>query len=367
MTIKNLPLNFDYRVNNLNLIRLFAAFQVVIGHLHQEFPVQEVKWLSMFNGVPIFFTISGFLIFWSFDNNPNIKQYFVNRFLRIYPALITALVLTIVLMFIFGVINSSIFANTSFYLWICTQLSFIQEFTPNILRGLGGGSGTPNPPLWTISVEMLLYMFIPLLYNLITRYNRGVKTLLLLIVGFISYIQNQTGFITEFFNSLSTNGYWQIFIWPFCQFCSFTWFFVVGILLYLYKDVLIPIIAGKGGFFLSLYVIFCVFGYKLNVGIGSYTPYGYSLFLYFMLILVVFSLAYTKPSFTKNLIGKTDISYGLYIYHMLVLKTFAELGLTSFAYMILAILLCFVMAYLSWTFVEKKALKLKTKSLYKGA
>lgn len=367
MLKQTFPVDLDYRVNNLNLIRLLAAFQVVIGHLHQEFPVHQVKWLTMFNGVPIFFTISGFLIFWSFDNNPNVKQYFVNRCLRIYPALIAALVLSIILMFLLRVINISVLTNTSFYLWICTQLTFMQEFTPEVVKGFGKGSVAPNNPLWTISVEMLLYMFIPILYKLIKRYSRHVKALALASIGLVSYCQNQSGFITDWLCGLSTNGYWQIFIWPFCQFCSFAWFFVVGILIYLYKDILIPKITEKGGWLLLLYVILCIVGYRSSVEIGSYTPWGYSLFLYFVLIISVFSLAYTKPTFTKDLMGKTDISYGLYIYHMLILKTFSRLGLISFGYMLLAILLCFLMAYISWAYIEKKALKLKEKSLYKGA
>ena len=361
------PPTHDYRVNNLNLIRLFAAFQVVIGHLHQEFPVASLKYLTIFNGVPIFFTISGFLIFWSYDNNPNIKQYFVNRFLRIYPALIVALVLAVVLMLLFGVINFSIFTKTSFYLWLCTQLTFLQEFTPGILKGFGQGNATPNPPLWTISVEMLLYMFIPFLYSLIRRYNRIIKTSFLFAIGLASYLQNQTGFITEWLSHFSTNGYWLIFIHPFCQFFSFIWYFIVGIFIFLFKDILIPLLSGKGLMFLILYIIACAIGFCCDVEIGTYSPHGYALFLYFILVLLIFSLAYTKPEFTKNLLGKTDISYGLYIYHMLVLKTFFELGLTSWHYMILAILSCFFVAYLSWEFIEKKALKLKTKSLYKGA
>jgi peptidoglycan/LPS O-acetylase OafA/YrhL len=269
-------------------------------------------------------------------------------------------------MLVFGVINVSVFTNTSFYLWICTQLSFIQEFTPEILKGLGHG-GTPNPPLWTISVEMLLYMFIPILYKHIASFRRRTQTLFLLFIALLSYCQNQVGFITECLSSMSSNGYWLILIHPFCQFFSFAWYFVIGILIYLYKGFFIPYISGKGLIFLIVYVIACVFAFVCNVPVGSYSPYGYSLLLYFFLILSVFSLAYTKPTLTRKLFGKTDISYGLYIYHMLVLKIFNELGLTSIGWMSLAIVSCFIVAYISWEMIEKRALKLKTKSLYKGA
>ena len=358
--------SFDYRVNNLNIIRLFAAFQVLMGHLFQIFHVEPIKYWSMFNGVPIFFTISGFLIFWSYDNNPNIKSYMTNRCLRIYPALIAALILTITLMLTCGTIKFNIFSESSFYVWICAQLTIFQEFAPNIVRGFGGGNA-PNPSLWTISVEMLLYMFIPLLYRLVREHNRYVKTFFLLAIGTISYCQNQTGFITECLQSISSNGYWHIFINPFCQFFSFIWYFIIGILYYLYKDTIIPFLAGKGGYFLLIYIALSILGFKMNYTIGVYNPHSYAFFLYLLLTICIFSLAYTKPMFTKNTIGKTDISYGLYIYHLLILRTFVEFNLTSFNYMILGILLCFIVAYLSWNFIEKKALKLKSKSLYKGA
>ena len=356
---------FNYRENNLNLIRLVAALQVLVGHLWQEFSVPSFRFLLAFKGVTIFFTLSGFLIYWSFDNNPNIRQYWKNRCLRIYPAMIVALVCAIVLMLLLGVINCSVFGNSSFWLWICTQLTFIQEFTPSILHGFGH-SNNPNPVLWTISVEMLLYMFIPLLYHWIKRYSRKGKTIVLLIIGLLSYWQNQTGFISTFLQSISDNGYWNIFIHPFCQFFSFAWFFMVGILCYLYKDIIIPKIAGKGGYILLVYLILCYFGFKNDVEVGSYAPNGYALFLYIILTICIFSLAYTKPSYTKQILGNTDISYGVYIYHMLVYKTFSELGLTSGRYAVLAVCLSLGIAYLSWTFIEKKAMKLKSKSLYKG-
>ena len=134
----------------------------------------------------------------------------------------------------------------------------------------------------------------------------------------------------------------------------------------MYKDIIIPKIAGKGGWILLIYIILCYFGFNNNVEVGSYGPNGYALFLYFVLTICVFSLAYTKPAFTKDTLGNTDISYGVYIYHMLVYKTFSELGLTSGGYAVLAVCLSLGIAYLSWTFIEKKAMKLKSKSLYKG-
>ena len=43
---------FNFRANNLNFIRLFAAIQVMIGHLHVCFDVPSLSYLTCFNGVP---------------------------------------------------------------------------------------------------------------------------------------------------------------------------------------------------------------------------------------------------------------------------------------------------------------------------
>ena len=83
----NSTAQINYKTNNLNLIRLIAACQVLLGHLSQEFHCWSFDTLHVFKGVPIFFTLSGFLIYWSYDNNPKIRQYWTNRCLRIYHSI----------------------------------------------------------------------------------------------------------------------------------------------------------------------------------------------------------------------------------------------------------------------------------------
>lgn len=359
---------FDYRTNNFNLIRLFAAVQVVVTHLHFTFVVPEnfEYYISLFNGVPIFFTLSGFLIYWSFDNNPTIQNYFINRFLRIYPALICAFILTVVLLLVFHKLAVTDLTNSSFIMWVSTQLTFIQEFTPSIIGKLAGNrENAPNPPLWTISVEMLLYFSIPLVYYATKRLKKHYKAFFFLMLGVISYIQNQTGFISDFLSSLSNNGYYLIFIHPFCQFASFFWYFAIGFIIYMYKDKIIPILAGKAFLLLCVYIFMCIIFYINGYEPGCYSPEKWELISHLVLVACVFSFAYTKPDLTKRLIGNMDISYGMYIYHVLILSIFYQLGLTTHKWIVIFGIACFVVSWLSWTLVEKKALKLKKKSLYK--
>ena len=356
--------SFNFRANNLNFIRLFAAFQVMIGHLPARFDIPPFNYFSCFNGVPIFFTISGYLIFWSFNNNPNIKSFFKNRFLRIYPALICCLIITIIALFIFKIIDWSVLTNSSFYLWIIAQLTFFQEFTPVILRGFGGGS-SPNPLLWTISVEMLLYISIPILYYTVKSLNKINKSIVIIILGIISYIQNQTGFLSNLLSSFSGNGYYQIFLHPFNQFFSFFFFFSIGFIAYLYKEKIMPFLENKVLYIFILYLITSGTLYLGGMEPGSYSPNIVELLNHLILVSLIFSVAYTRPGLTERYMGNTDISYGLYIFHMVIMNIFVELGLINNVYIVLYIICSFFFFFLSWKYIERPALKLKHNSLFK--
>lgn len=77
--------------NCLRLIRLFAALQVFIvhsyAHLHIELPLFFKNLFSIIQGVPVFFLLSGFLIWNSLNQDDNAKSFFKKRILRLYPEL----------------------------------------------------------------------------------------------------------------------------------------------------------------------------------------------------------------------------------------------------------------------------------------
>ena len=84
--------NMMFRINNFDLIRLFAAFQVVLHHSNTHFGLTKenclfLKLTAAFPGVPIFFFISGYLISRSYEQTYSVRAYVKSRFLRIYPAL----------------------------------------------------------------------------------------------------------------------------------------------------------------------------------------------------------------------------------------------------------------------------------------
>jgi peptidoglycan/LPS O-acetylase OafA/YrhL len=78
--------------NNFDLIRLFAAAQVAVSHAADwmHVPLPWLNILGYFPGVPIFFFISGYLIYQSYANikTPDrLRVFTINRILRLFPAL----------------------------------------------------------------------------------------------------------------------------------------------------------------------------------------------------------------------------------------------------------------------------------------
>ena len=92
--------------NNFHFLRLLFAFFVVITHSYAITGIKENDILAQITnsqttfsyiGVRGFFIISGFLIFQSLKRSENLLNYYWKRILRLFPALIVVLLLTIII------------------------------------------------------------------------------------------------------------------------------------------------------------------------------------------------------------------------------------------------------------------------------
>lgn len=92
---------YRYDKNCFDVIRLFAALQVVYFHFVNHFKIETrnivlEKIFSGFSGVMILFSISALLITASYEKSKNSIQYIKKRFLRIYPAMWLATLISLV-------------------------------------------------------------------------------------------------------------------------------------------------------------------------------------------------------------------------------------------------------------------------------
>lgn len=341
--IYNLVHTPDFRINNFDLLRFLAALQVLISHTLGHLKIPLPAWydlLEKFQGVPIFFVISGFLISASYERNPNVKSYVRNRALRIFPALWICLIIAIATAAVFGGIN---FMKKETIPWVLGQISFVQFFNPEFLRNYG--VGVLNGSLWTIPVELQFYIVLPFLYWVLTRYkikNSGWYILLLL--------SALTNYITA---HLKLPHLWNMMVNV--TLLPHLYMFLLGVILQRWEVYKYSIISGKGFLWIAVYVAFL---YTTNEFTGKFYVAN------ILLALSIISLAYSSPRLAQKLLRGNDISYGVYLYHMVFVNIFVELAIMGrYLYLLEIAALTFPVAYLSWIFIERPCLLFKKRTI----
>ena len=124
--------------------------------------------LEPFQGVPIFFTLSAFFIWLSLSKNRTVlPQYIKKRFLRIYPELWIVVLMSVIVVLLLYHENTEVIP---FLIWILTQGTVLQLWTPDFFKGYG--MGAPNGSLWTISIFVQFYVVV---YIALLCYNYSLS------------------------------------------------------------------------------------------------------------------------------------------------------------------------------------------------
>lgn len=343
--------------NNFNLIRLFAALQVV--YCHTTFHLGITSGIghpiisSMINtipGVPVFFAVSGYLISRSWENSDSWSTYAQNRLLRIYPALWVAFAASVVVAWAFGFISLSLVFSGSFFAWTLAQVSCFQFYNPEFLRGFGVGA--INGSLWTIPVELGFYFTLPVLYmGILSRTSRRFGDLVLGALATASFFYwHQLSQMNEMGNSFVKLQ--MITPLPHLH------MFLFGVLLQRNSTALKPYIEGRFLFWLGL--LFASAIIKPAVHDATVADVLHILVSRLFLGLTAISAAFTGRAFSERLLRGNDLSYGIYLYHMLVLNAIYHLGLRhGQIYLLITIGVSAAIAMLSWRFIEVPVLALK--------
>ena len=353
------PNYFLSKNNNFDIIRLFAAFQVMFSHINAYFfnePIQLPFLLSNLPGVPIFFFISGFLVSLSFENSSNTKLFFIKRILRIYPALI---VCTIFSVFSLYIASYNFSLDLEFLKWFISQVSFLQFYKPEFLKLYGMGS--INPSLWSISVELSFYATLPLYYYIckINKYNLDK----FLIVSVILSLN------ISLYHAYVSEGEYDIWLKLLkASFLIHFWMFLIGVLFQRKWFLICKYFEDKFYLWFFLFFCFCIY--------DEFYPYRdidslinrqlFSFLHFFLLISFVISFAISSKYNISKWLKGNDISYGIYIYHMIIINFMIEKNLNnSFMYVLVVTIITIVLALTSWFIIEKPILKRRVKSINK--
>lgn len=353
-------LSATFKVNNFDLIRLLAAAQVALYHAIQHLNPGEgfstlAYVLSYVPGVPVFFFVSGFLVSKSYENNPALSSYVLNRALRVFPGLILCTVLALLVVWMTGYWQEKEIAALEFIGWVLSQVTFLQFYNPDFMRDFG--TGVLNGSLWTISVELQFYVIIPILYGLFFHRKPGLHNTLLLGLIVLCLVMNVS------FNLLDPHYDQQLWFKLLgVSFLPWIWMFLLGVFFQRNFATMHHWFAGRCGVILLCYV---VVSYYLSNKWGLGLDNAINPVSYIGLALLVFSFAYTKPKLSEALLKGNDVSYGLYIYHMPVFNLFIYYGFTgSYIHVGAALGVALGLAALSWFMVEKTSMRLKRHSLF---
>ena len=311
------------------------------------------KFLRLFLGVPLFFLVSGFLITDSYLNSRNLKEYFIKRALRIYPALFINILVLELAMYVGKNFNGiSLFRYVEYFILYvitaCLDLADIIIGAPYNFDGFF--SSYPSGVLWTLSVELSFYILLPFFLCI----KKAVIRNLLLVFLFFASIMIPAIADENFYSASNLNKLLELICLP------FLWIFIIGMIVRLYWLDIKKYLDGYGLFYILFYLIFCFATIEFGIGLGDYKR-GLEIstvFQIFLLALAMFSMAFSYTNFKID--RNTDLSYSVYLYHMLVVQILISLGFSGSLWLYLIVVaVTFAIACVSWNFIEKPVLKLK--------
>jgi peptidoglycan/LPS O-acetylase OafA/YrhL len=307
--------------------------------------------LSYFPGVPIFFFISGFLVYQSYCrlNGDNIT-FFLNRILRIYPGVFASFLLALGLLYLSGFLGQKEISGVEFLIWSLTSLTFLQFYNPDFLREFG--TGVMNGSLWTVSVEIQFYLLVPIVWKVLQKKSRS--SLILWAAIFVSL-----AVWNSFFNE-KQNLALKLFA---VSFLPWMGLFLVGVLAAHFRILFERILSISPIYYLLSFIFFMHMSVVFDFGSGNKINFP----TYIILCCLILRFAYYCPSLSSWILRDNDISYGIYIYHMPIINLFIYLGYDgSIENFLTAIFIVLVLSLFSWFLIERPALGLKKMSLKKA-
>lgn len=327
--------------NNFDALRLIAAIFVFISHTYvirgmggDELIAKLTGYRYFFSvlGLAIFFSMSGFLICHSLLFSASIKQYLINRFLRIWPAYAICILFCILIGIYFTSLPVFQFiSHPQTFIFFFKNISLLSSSFP--LPGVFDNKAI-NPSIWTIPVEVRLYLLLLITY-LVTKLRFRQVLLLLLITVWLAKLLIPFEWKHAIFKSHILTA------------IDLSIYFLAGACFYLYKD--------KVPLKLYIWLILFVCWLSLHIWFKKYLAAAELPFFVYSIMWMVFR--WNKIPFLK-----ADISYGVYLFAGPIQKVIHyTIGkqISFSTYFLLTGLCTLVVAILSWHFIEKKALSLK--------
>lgn len=340
----------DFSRNNLDCLRLILASIVALYHIYAltYLPAFSLfdRYLSPHFAVKSFFVISGMLIYQSYARSSSLSSYMEKRVRRIYPAYFTVVVLAALGLCSLSRLPLVQYFGAGFWKYLVANLLFLNFLAPT-LPGVFTTNVMPavNGALWTLKIEVVFYLFVPVIYVLSRRFGtkRVIGALFLLsCIWKYGFALLDTMYSSRGILSLdsSRSFYSQLE----AQFPGQLLYFCAGILLLVYFDTLKQHFLSIAGISTCLFLL------------DHWLTRGTLDVLWISGLVFVFGFWRYFGNFAKY----GDFSYGVYIVHFPIAQTLAALGLAAMSpaiFLVVCLSLIALAGFLMWHLVEKRFLK----------
>jgi peptidoglycan/LPS O-acetylase OafA/YrhL len=333
--------------NCFDALRFFAATLVLFSHCFPLLGIRGREPLAQWSGyttggelgVVMFFAISGYLVTASLLASDGLLNFFAKRALRIFPALIVVVLLTI---FVLGPLMTTLPLRDYFHHqwareYLFNILLWVHFPLPGVFENLPLAESV-NGSLWTLPIEVGMYVLLAVLGTVtVIRRHLNVFVPILFFAGYAQLVSDP---------ALKTIFFWKIETVIACA--KFGVYFFSGALLYQIRNS----IPWRGGIALALLVLW-FFTFKTKFGICS------------MFLAVPYCTIYLGRSmndFFSNFGKYGDFSYGIYIYAFPTQQTLVEIlgkDINPYLFFLIAFSITICFAFLSWHLIESPALRFK--------
>lgn len=325
--------------NNFDLLRLLFAGTVCLVHAYELSGFQRLGWiasiLSSAVAVKAFFVVSGFLIFMSFERSSSLASYASKRIRRIYPAYFTVVMLCAI--FLVAVSSKDIEHYFSF-VWVKYVLSnlaflnFLQPTLPGVFDS--NKLAAVNGALWTLKIEAMFYLSVPVFVFLFRRFSR-LPILVLVYCSSVAY--------TELFAAAAQRTGSGAYLELSRQLPGQLSYFMAGAALYYF----LPVFERRIKYFLAAAAL--ILTANITFPLPVLEPFALAT------VVVFFGLFLYLGNFGKY----GDFSFGFYILHFPVIQLILHVGYfreSPWYFLFAVVLITTTGAIAMWHLVEKRFL-----------
>ena len=325
--------------NNFDLLRLVFAGTVCLVHAYElsGFPPLAGLTSALSSTVAVrgFFVVSGFLIFMSFERSSSLASYAKKRLRRIYPAYFTVVMLCAMGLLAISSADLGDYFSSAWIRYVLSNLAFLNFLQPTLPGVFENSRLTAvNGALWTLKIEVMFYLTVPLLVLLCRKFSR-LPVLLLVYCASIAY--------TGLFSWLAQGSGSGIYVELGRQMPGQLSYFVAGACLYYY----LPLFERRVGYFLPAAV--AVLALDTTYPLPILEP------LALATVVIFFGLFL----YLGNVGKYGDFSYGVYILHFPIIQVLLHAGYfreQPWFFLLAVLLLTAGGAIALWHLVEKRFL-----------